>query len=421
MDSRQCMANGKSITANYLFSTHAPYRTLYLRQMPQQQPIYLDHAAATPLDGQVLLAMQPYLGADFYNPSALYAAAGKTRKALETARSQVAHWLGARPAEVVFTAGGTEANNLAIHGIMRRFPKGNIVVSAIEHESVLTPAGRYDRRIVAVKSDGRIDLDDLRHKIDGQTVLVSIMYANNEIGAIQPIREADRIISELRSERTQSLTTNHHPLYFHTDACQAANYLDLHAARLGVDLMTLNGGKIYGPKQSGALYIKAGTELIPLVDGGGQERGLRSGTENVAGAIGLAAALGLAQGMRHDESNRLQALQQLFLGLLTDRIPSVVINGPLKSRLPNNIHATFPGRDNERLLFELDEGGIMAAAGSACSASNETPSHVLRAMGLSDDAALASLRITMGRNTTEAMVRRMVQSLAELTSKPSSS
>ncbi len=378
--------------------------------MAKQPIIYLDYAAATPVDASVLKAMQPYFTDNFYNPSATYGAAREVQKALATARAGIAHWLGARSSEIIFTAGGTEANNLAIHGAMRQFPDGNVVVSAIEHESVLEPAQNYDCRVASVHPDGRLDLDDLRRKIDAQTALVSVMYANNEIGTVQPIREIAKIIAEARSGRPAAAK----PLYFHTDACQAANYLDLHVARLGVDLLTINGGKTYGPKQSGALYVKAGVTLAPLIQGGGQESGLRSGTENVAGAVGFVVALDLAQKMRHDETTRLQKLQKNFADRLKDTIPDIVINGSRKYRLPNNVHITIPGQDNERLLIQLDEAGIMAAAGSACSASNEEPSHVLRAIGLSDAAARASLRFTMGRPTTPKMIERTVQVLHKL-------
>lgn len=385
---------------------------LYKSKMAAQ-PIYLDHAAATPVDPGVLEVMEPYFKGGFYNPSATYGAAGQVRKALEEARAGVAHWLGARSSEIIFTAGGTEANNLAIHGVMREFPDGNVVVSSIEHESVLEPGRRYDCREVAVGPDGRLDLQDLRSKIDDQTVLVSIMYANNEFGTVQPIREIAKIIVEKRAARAKAKAAR--PLYFHTDACQAANYLDLHVSRLGVDLMTINGGKIYGPKQSGVLYVKAGIRLQPLVDGGGQERGLRSGTENVAGAVGLATALDMAQKGRHDEAERLQTLQRQFFKLVQKELPAAVINGSRKYRLPNNIHITLPGIDNERLLIQLDEAGIMAAAGSACSASSEESSHALHALGLSDDQARSSLRFTMGRNTTESALQSTVQKLVKFT------
>ena len=204
------------------------------------------------------------------------------------------------------------------------------------------------------------------------------------------------------------------PLYLHTDACQAANYLDLKVSRLGVDLMTLNGGKVYGPRQSGVLYVRGGLQLRPLIIGGGQERGLRSGTENVAHAIGIAYALEIAQTIRHDESKRTQLLQRQFIELLSKHVPQAVINGSLKHRLPNNIHITIPGIDNERLLMQLDEVGIMAAAGSACSAGNDEPSHVLRALGIPDQLARSSIRFTMGHSTTSDEVLRVVTELARL-------
>jgi cysteine desulfurase len=375
-------------------------------------PIYLDYAAATPMDERVLKAMQPYLSEKFYNPSATYLAAKSVAKDLLAARSQVAHWLGARPTEIVFTAGGTEANNLAIQGVMRRFEGANVVVSAIEHESVLAPAREFAHRVVTVDNQGSVKLDDLRTKIDDQTVLISIMYANNEVGTVQPIREIAQIVKEVRDERRTNGNTL--PLYLHADACQAANYLDLHAARLGVDLMTLNGGKIYGPKQSGALFVRSGVELRPQILGGGQEHNLRSGTENVAASIGFATALDIAQTMRHDQSKRLEGLQQYFYNQLEAKLPSAVVNGSRKKRLPNNVHITLPGTDNERLLVELDEAGILAAAGSACSASDEEPSHVLKAMGTSDKDAQSSLRFTLGRFTDQRAVDHTIETLRKL-------
>ena len=360
-----------------------------------KQVIYLDYAAATPLAADVLKAMEPYWRQQFYNPSATYLAAREVHAQLEAARERVAHWLGARPAEVIFTAGATEANNLAIRGIMEQFPYGNVVVSQVEHESVLAPARAYDCREVGVGPDGMIDLPALEAAIDDKTVLVSIMYANNEVGTIQPLKEIAAIIANKRAERASGL-----PIYFHTDAAQAANYLDLHVARLGVDLLSLNGGKIYGPKQSGVLYMGAHVQLRPQIVGGGQERGMRSGTENVAASIGLAQALDLVQPTRHDETQRLQSLQQRFIKQLEATVPDMILNGSSRKRLPNNVHVTFPGVDNERLLMQLDEAGVLAAAGSACSAADEEPSHVLRAMGLDDAAAQASVRFTMGQGTT---------------------
>lgn len=370
---------------------------------------YFDYAAATPVDEQVLAAMLPYFSEQFYNPSAAYPAARRVRHDVDAARAAIAGTLGARTPEVIFTAGGTEANNLAIHGVLRAFPGKKIVVSSIEHESVLAAARQYPCAQAPVNAQGVVDVAALAALIDDDTVLVSTMYANNEVGTVQPIREISRLVQHKRAGRSSGL-----PLYFHTDAAQAANYLDLHVARLGVDMLTLNGGKMYGPKQSGALWVRSGVTLEPLVYGGGQERGYRSGTENVAGAMGLAKALEIAQGMRRRESARLQSLQQLFFALLTEMIPGVIINGPRVRRLPNNIHVTLPGTDNERLLMQLDEAGIMAAAGSACSASDEAPSHVLRAMGIADREARASLRFTLGRATVEADVRQAVVMLAKL-------
>lgn len=384
--------------------------------MAHQTPIYLDHAAATPVDSTVLAAMQPFFSDNFYNPSATYTAARSARNALESARAEVAQCLGARSSEIIFTAGGSEANNLAIHGIMRLYPEAKIVVSAVEHDAVLAPAARYNVTHIPVIADGRVDREALLSNIDDSTVLVSIMYANNEVGTIQPIKEIAQMLKQVKDDRrTRGVKL---PLYFHTDACQASNYLDLHVARLGVDLMTINGGKIYGPKQSGALYVRAGVLLQPLIDGGGQEFGLRSGTESVANAVGLATALKTAQVQRHQEGKRLADLQHACITGITNAIPTAIINGSTKHRLPNNIHITLPGADNERLLFALDEQGILAAAGSACSASDEEPSHVLKAMGISEQDAQASLRLTMGRSTTIEMVEKTIEVLSALYNQP---
>jgi cysteine desulfurase len=373
--------------------------------------IYLDHAAATPLDAEVLAAMRPYYSERFYNPSANYMAAQKVRAELDAARASVAACLGARANEIIFTAGGTESDNLAVSGILQQYPQGNVVVSAIEHDAVLEPAAQYDCRIASVTPQGLIDLDDLATKIDDQTVLVSVMYANNEVGTIQPLRHVAGLIARVREARR--LSGNKLPIYLHTDACQAANYLDLHVSRLGVDMMTLNGGKIYGPKQSGVLFVSSKVTLWPQIRGGGQERNLRSGTENVAACIGFAQALELAQTRRHQEVERLGALQKTAFRQIAELLPGAIVNGSQKHRLPNNIHLTLPGQDNERLLVQLDEQGILAAAGSACSASDDEPSHVLRAMGVSDVNAQASLRLTMGRATTEADLTACITTLAK--------
>jgi cysteine desulfurase len=374
--------------------------------------IYLDYAAATPMDAAVLAAMQPYFSEQFYNPSATYLPAVAVRKDIEMARTKTAHWLGARPTEIVFTAGGTEANNLAIRGIMEQYPGKKVLVSGIEHESVLRPAHQYDCTEAPAGADGIVAIPALANLVDDQTVLVSVMYANNEVGTVQPIRQLSQALQAIRKQRREQ--GNDLPLYLHTDAAQAAAYLDLHAARLGVDLLTLNAGKIYGPKQCGVLFVAHHVRVEPQIFGGGQERGVRSGTENVAGVVGLSVALELVQSRRHEEGERLQTLQRTFFELLGQIVPQAIVNGSRKHRLPNNVHITIPGQDNERLLLELEQRGILCAAGSACSASNEEPSHVLKAMGLSEAAAQASLRFSMGYQTTEADVRRTVKALAEL-------
>jgi len=381
--------------------------------MPKtSQTIYLDYAAATPMDGRVLNAMKPYFADNFYNPSATYMAGRNVRKDLDEARSKIAHWLGARPSEIIFTAGGTEANNTAIHGVMQNHPKANLVISAIEHDSVLEPAGEYDCRIAKVSKQGRIDLNDLASKIDDQTVLICVMQANNEIGTIQPIKEISELIHKIRNQRLKK--GNKLPLLLHSDSAQAANYLDVHVARLGVDLLSINGGKIYGPKQSGVLYVKGGISLKPNILGGSQEQGLRSGTQNVPAAIGLATALDIAQNKRNHETKRLQQIQKFFIDELLKNVPNVVINGSHKTRLPNNVHITVPGIDNETLLIQLDEAGVMAAAGSACSASSEEPSKVLKAIGLSKADIQSSIRFTMGRQTTELEIKKTLQILLGL-------
>ena len=373
--------------------------------------IYLDYAAATPVAPEVFEIMKPYYSDLFFNPSADYSQARNVKKLLNEARARVAYWLGAQSNEILFTAGGTEANNLAIHGVMANYPESKILHSSIEHDSVLNPAKRYNSVEIPVYQDGRVNLDKLQAAIDDDTVMISVMYANNEIGTIQPLHKIGLIIDKIKKDRkTRGVKL---PLVFHTDACQAANYLDLHVSRLGVDMMTLNGGKIYGPKQSGVLYVRRGTALTPQIEGGGQEFNLRSGTENVAGAIGLSVALDQVQAMRQSESARLTKIRNYFIDRLEKELKATM-NGSKEFRLANNVHATFDGQDNEYLLIGLDQAGIMAAAGSACSASKEESSHVLLALGLSDEGARSSLRLTLGRQTTEADIEKTIKALSQL-------
>jgi cysteine desulfurase len=377
-----------------------------------KQVIYLDYAAATPLDPAVLKAMEPFFSARFYNPSAVYLTAQAVAKDLEASRSSIALSLGAKSAEIIFTAGGTEANNLAIRGVMEKFPGCNMVRSAIEHDSVTLPSQLYKNKPAPVGVDGIVDIAKLIGLIDDQTVLVSVMYCNNEVGSIQPIHEISAALDKIRKDRL--LKGNKLPIYFHSDGAQAGNYLDMHISRLGVDLLTINGGKIYGPKQSGALFVRTGVSLQPQILGGGQESGVRSGTENVASDIGLAKALSLAQSKRLEECHRLSQLQTKFIDLLKENIPNVIFNGSMKHRLVNNVHVTLPGVDNERVLMLLDEAGILAAAGSACSASSDEPSHVLKAMGINQTDARSSIRFTMGRDTNLTSLQKVVAVLSSL-------
>lgn len=374
--------------------------------------IYLDYAAATPMDPAVKETMEPYWQDQFYNPSATYLAARDVRRTLAESRAKVAAVLGCRPAEVIFTAGATEANNLAIQGIMQAHPGLEVLTSAIEHESVLAPASKFTRQLIPVNEKGVIDLAGLEAMLGEKTVLVSVMLINNELGTIQPIKEISEILNKLRKSRRDA--GNETPLYFHTDAAQAPSFLDLHVSRLGVDLASINGSKIYGPKQSGALYVRAGVDLQPLIVGGGQEFGLRSGTENIAATAGFTRALELAQAGRHDEAVRISGFRQKFEEGLRAISDKIIINGSGKHRAPHITSVTFAGTDNERMMMELDELGIMAATGSACSASSDEPSHVLAAIGLSDEQARSTLRFSFGRQTTENEIESAIKALTKL-------
>lgn len=375
------------------------------------KPIYLDFAAATPVDERVLAAMQPFWAERFFNPSSSTLAAKQVKQTLEAARARIAHWLGAKPAEVIFTAGATESINLAINGAMRTHPSGEILVLATEHDAVLGCAAQYNHRLIPVLTDGAVDLKALKNMISDNTVLISVGYANNEIGTIQTLKDVAKIIDEAR--RLRQLKNNPMPLYFHSDASQAANYLDLHASRLGVDLLTLNGGKMYAPKQTGVLFVQSNVLLEPYARGGGQERGLRSGTENVAGAIGLATALDIAQSERKEAIVKAGALRNELQNQLQAAFPEMLVNGSLKKRLPNNLHVSWPGVDGERLLMLLDERGVMASTGAACAANKETSSHVLAAIGLDARATQGSLRLTVGRPTTQADIDEAARIIIE--------
>jgi cysteine desulfurase len=295
---------------------------------------------------------------------------------------------------------------------MNSFKNAEIVTSPIEHPSVIEPAKKYPHKFCLVGSDGLIDLKSLEKSIGSSTALVSIALVNHEIGTIQPIKQISDLISKIKAERKKK--GNKLSLYLHTDACQATNYLDQHVSRLGVDLMTVNGAKIYGPKQSGLLFIKTGVVINPLIAGGGQERGLRSGTENVANAIGLAKALEITNKLRKTEIKRLENLRDQFISGLIKIRPDIKINGSLSRRVANNIHLTIPRVDNEWLLIKLDQAGIEAAAGSACTASNQTPSDVLKAVGLDEKSARESIRFTLGRQTKMSDIKKCLSVLSKL-------
>lgn len=364
---------------------------------------YLDYAAATPLDPEVLEAMGPYLTGRFYNPSAPYELARGVRDDVERARATVARLIGARPDNLVFTAGATEANNLAFAAV-----EGHVVVDAIEHESVLACAGTHARRTVRVGRDGLVDPSAVARAIRPDTELVSIELANGEIGCVQPVREVSRAVAEERARRLEAGERT--PIYLHTDASQAAGCLSVNVSSLGVDLLTLSAAKIYGPKQVGALWAADDVRLRPLVYGGGQEGGVRSGTENVAGVVGLARAMELACERRAREARRLAALRERLRAGLLERLPWTVVSGPrnAKRRLPGLLHVAFAGIEARRLVIALEREGVSVGTGSACAASRMRVSHVLEAIGMPRPLAEGSLRLTLGLPTTEDEVDRAV-------------
>lgn len=391
--------------------TISGYVLVLLKSMAKTKKIiYLDHAATTPMDQRVLKAMQPYFCDNFGNPSSLYKSGLKAQNALMAARQSIAKVLGCLPEELIFTAGGTESDNLAILGIARAWvhsgkKPGHIITSAIEHHAVLRACEYLEKyegwkiTKVPVDRDGLVDPTKVAKAITKDTVLVSIMYANNEIGTVQPIREINEVCKNI---------------YFHTDACQAAGFLDLDVKKLGVDLMTINGSKIYGPKGVGVLYVKRGVVIEPLVYGGGQEWGLRSGTENVPGIVGLAKALELVQANRNQENARLIKLRDFLIKRILQTIPKSRLNGHPTKRLPNNINVTILDVEGEAMLLYLDEYGIEAATGSACDSSSLDPSHVIMALGLPYEFAHGSLRFTLGKSTTAKDINYVLKTLPKV-------
>jgi cysteine desulfurase len=369
--------------------------------------IYLDHAAATPLNPGVFVVMEPYFTKEFYNPSSPYAPALAVRREYEAAKHTIAKVIGAKADELVMTAGATESINLAFSSI-----DGHVVTANIEHHAVLEAAKRHaTHTIVAANQHGIVSGEATKAAITPETSLVSVALANNEIGTIQPLRDIATVIKEERERRL--LAGNKTPLYLHSDASQGAGLLDIHVSRLGVDLLTLNAGKIYGPKQVGLLYAASHVRLQPQIVGGGQERGLRSGTENVAGVIGFAKAMEIAESKRKSEAERLMNLRILLANQLVHAFPEAVISGHPKRHLPGHLHISFPGIDAERLVFALEMRGVLVATGSACAANRGTRSHVLTAIGLAPEVADGSLRLSLGRLSTEENTKKAGEIIIE--------
>ncbi|MBU1033204.1 MAG: aminotransferase class V-fold PLP-dependent enzyme [Patescibacteria group bacterium] len=374
------------------------------------EQIYLDHAATTFVESRVLEAMLPYISEVYANPSSFHSAGLQAKKAVDGARNSIARILNCRDHEVLFTSGGTESDNLAVIGIIRaNKEKGrHVITSAIEHPAVLEPLkfleknGEIELTILSVDKHGLIDPKDLAAALRADTILVSIIYANNEIGTIQLIADIGREILKWRKQNKTALP------YFHTDACQAAGACELDVEKLHVDTMTLNGSKIYGPKGVGLLYLRKGVNLEPLVRGGGQERGLRSGTENVPGIVGLAKALEIAQSEKEDENARLFVLRdRLIQGLLT--IPKTRLNGHVAERLPNNVNISFMDTEGEAAVLYLDAQGIYVSTGSACASKSLEPSYVITALGLPYEAAHGAIRFTLGKKTSAADIERVIE------------
>ncbi len=374
--------------------------------------IYLDYAAAAPVRPEVVKAMQAYLTDQFYNPASLYQPARAVRRTIDDARSTVAKVLGAKASEIIFTAGATESINLAVQGVAKAFPGQHIATSAIEHESVLATVNALGKQgwmqtsVIPVTADGFVRIEDVAQAITDQTVLISVIYANHEIGTVQPLAKIGQLIAGIRTDRAKRGISL--PLYLHSDASQAAGYLDLQVQRLGVDLLTLNGAKLGGPKQSGVLYVKTGTRLEPLIYGGGQEGGTRAGTENAAAAVGLAKALEIATRERVEETKRLAGLRDQLIKALA-QIPRAKLNGHISKRLPNNVNFTFYDATGETLVLYLEQAGILAGTGAACSIGSDQPSASLIAIGLSPTAANSSLRLTLGYQTTAADIRQVIK------------
>jgi len=370
--------------------------------------IYLDHNATTPLHPGVFEAMLPYLKEHQGNPSSLYRPGRTAKAAIENARGRIADRLGCSPREIVFTSGGTEADNLALRGAARALKdRGtHIVTSGVEHHAVLHTCRAladdgFQVTYLPVGENGQVDPDDVARSFTPRTILASIMLANNETGVINPVEE----IAEVAAKRG---------VLFHTDAVQALGKIPLHVATLGADLATFSGHKIYGPKGSGFLYLKHGTPLAPVTTGGRHEFGLRAGTENVAAIVGLAEAVVLVCDAVENEANRLEKLRSRLEDGIVQRLSSVRLNGSAARRVPNTSNFSFRGVDGESIVIALDIEGICVSTGSACSTGDPEPSHVLLAMGLSGRDAQGAIRVSLGKDTTETDIDVTVEKIAQV-------
>ncbi|MBI5732169.1 MAG: cysteine desulfurase [Candidatus Magasanikbacteria bacterium] len=382
--------------------------------------VYLDHAATTPTDARVVEKMLPYFTREFGNPSALYGLGRRAQEAIYAARRKIAQILSCRPGEIIFTGGGTESDNLAILGAARaaRLIGRHIVTTKTEHHAVLHACAKLEKEgfevtYLAVGQDGLLAPEEVIKALKAGTILVTIIYANNEIGTIEPIAEIGRAILKYNQKEREGKRG----VLFHTDACQAAGALDLDVNRLHADLLTLNGSKIYGPKGIGVLYKKKEVKLEPLIYGGGQEFGLRAGTENVPAIVGLAEALEIAQKEKEKENERLTESRDYLWLNLNKKIKKLKLNGHPKKRLPNNLNFSILDVEGEAVLLYLDEAGIQAATGSACTSQSLEPSHVLLAIGLPYEFAHGSLRLTLGRQTTKADLDYVIEVLPPIVEK----
>jgi cysteine desulfurase len=375
--------------------------------------IYLDYAATTPLDPRVLEAMMPYLTEKFGNPNSIHAFGREARKAVDEAREKIAALLNCRPSELVFTSGGTESDNLALRGVAAAYrQKGNhIVTTAIEHHAVLHTCRAlqdegFEVTYLPVDEHGLVAPEQVAEAITDRTILVSIMHANNEIGTMEPLADIVRAVKEKRPD-----------VLVHTDAVQTVGHIPVDVEALGVDLLSFTAHKFYGPKGVGGLFVRRGVKLVPQLTGGGQERNRRSGTENVAGIVGMAKALEIAVAEMPTEIPRLQTLRDELINGVLSQIPDSRLNGHPTQRLPHNANFSFLGVEGEALLLQLDLHGIAASSGSACTSGSLEPSHVLLALGLSREWALGSLRLTLGRFTTRQHLERVLAVLPSIVEK----